>query len=193
MPRIRKDAMLEKTIAEIISGAAREIAAAVRSDMAEQVRRIAEGAKRAGAAPRGRAKGKQKRTFPATCIYPGCNRPHGGPRSGFFCDQHVKISKAEKEKIKAARKRNGVVARGKRNGAPARNGAKKARKRRGGISPATLSQVMKVIQDSPGLRSEQIQKKVAIAPKVVKAALAVLRRDNKVKTRGERRSTTYSA
>ena len=45
----------------------------------------------------------------------------------------------------------------------------------GGVSEAVLAQLLKAIKTAPGLRSEQIYKKVAISPKVAKAGLAKLR------------------
>jgi len=66
-------------------------------------------------------------------------------------------------------------------------------RRGGGVSDAVLAQLLKAIKTAPGLRSEQIYKKVAISPKVAKAGLAKLREQKKVKTRGARRATTYKA
>jgi len=50
-----------------------------------------------------------------------------------------------------------------------------------------------MVKKKPGLRSEQLQKELSLAPKLVKAGLAQLRKDKRVKTSGERRSTTYAA
>jgi len=75
--------------------------------------------------------------------------------------------------------------------APSR--AAKTGRRGGGVSDAVLAQLLKAIAAAPGLRSEQIYKKVAISPKVAKAGLAKLREQQKVKTSGARRATTYRA
>jgi hypothetical protein len=195
MPRPRKQTELEAQIGAIISAAAREIAAAVRADVAAQLSR-ATGLATTGAR-RGRPPGsktKQKRTFPSHCIYPGCNNPHKGPGASFFCEEHLKLPKSEREKIKAERKAGAVkpVKRGKGS-----NGVKtaksKGRGRRGGIDEAGISRILKVIEDSPGLRSEEIQKKLPISPKLVRAGLAKLRETKRVKTTGEKRQMTYSA
>jgi hypothetical protein len=66
-------------------------------------------------------------------------------------------------------------------------------RQRGRLDEATVSRVWTVIRDAPGLRTEQIQTKLPVAPNVVKAALAKLRRENRVKTTGQRRGMTYAA
>jgi hypothetical protein len=71
---------------------------------------------------------------------------------------------------------------------PARRGRPPGR----GVSPAALTQILDVIRKKPGLRSEQIQREVSLAPKVVKAGLAQLRKERRVRTAGQRRSTTYA-
>jgi len=69
--------------------------------------------------------------------------------------------------------------------------AAKPGRRGGAVNDGVLAQLLKVIKAAPGLRSEQIYKKVAIPPKVAKAGLAKLREQKKVKTSGTRRATTY--
>jgi hypothetical protein len=56
-----------------------------------------------------------------------------------------------------------------------------------------LARVLKVVQGSPGLRSEEIMKKVPLPGPAVKAALAKLRSAKRVKASGQARGTTYSA
>jgi hypothetical protein len=53
--------------------------------------------------------------------------------------------------------------------------------------------VLKVIRENPGLRSEEIQRKSRLAPGAVRKVLQKLRREKTVKTKGEKRATTYSA
>ncbi len=77
------------------------------------------------------------------------------------------------------------------NGAP--NGHAIQGRRRRGVSEAVLVQLMKAIKAAPGLRSEQLYKKVTASPRVAKAGLAKLREQKRVRTSGERRSTTYRA
>jgi hypothetical protein len=79
---------------------------------------------------------------------------------------------------------------GGRNGRASANGVTTRRRR--GISDAVLDQLLKVVKAKPGLRSEQIYKKLPQqSPKILKAGLAKLRAQKKVKTSGERRATTY--
>lgn len=66
------------------------------------------------------------------------------------------------------------------------------RGRSGGASPQLVSTVLEAIKRSPGLRTEQIYAKLPSHPAPrVKAALARLRADKKVKTSGTRRAMTY--
>ncbi len=53
--------------------------------------------------------------------------------------------------------------------------------------------MLKVIEGNPGLRSEEIYKKLPLRPELAKKALAKLREDKRVKTTGEKRATTYAA
>ena len=82
--------------------------------------------------------------------------------------------------------------------APADTGGKRAKGKRGGrrgagANDGALESLLDVIRAHPGLRSEQIQKHVNAAPKLVKAGLAKLRTLGRVKTSGIKRSTVYSA
>jgi hypothetical protein len=83
---------------------------------------------------------------------------------------------------------------GGRNGRANPNGHSKraSTRRRRGVSEGVLEQLLKVTKTSPGLRSEEIYRKLPQhSPKILKAGLAKLREQKKVKTSGERRSTTY--
>ena len=82
---------------------------------------------------------------------------------------------------------------GRRDSAAPNGHAGQGRRRGRGVSDAVLVQLLKVIKSAPELRSEQIYKKVSVSPKVAKAGLAKLRAQKKVKTSGQRRSTTYRA
>jgi hypothetical protein len=73
-------------------------------------------------------------------------------------------------------------------------GARRGRPPGGGkLSPAAVDQILAIVKKKPGLRSEQLQRELSLAPKLVKAGLAQLRKDKRVKTSGQRRSTTYAA
>lgn len=78
------------------------------------------------------------------------------------------------------------------------NGGAPGRPRRGRppgkprFSDAALAQIVEVIRKKPGLRSEQIQRELSLGAGVVKAGLAQLRKERRVRTSGQRRSTTYS-
>src|SRR5437879_4816144 len=81
---------------------------------------------------------------------------------------------------------------GGRNGRATANGRAPTTYRRRSVSEAVLVQLLKVAKGSPGLRSEQIYKKLPQhSPKILKAGLARLRKQKRVKTSGERRSTKY--
>jgi hypothetical protein len=73
------------------------------------------------------------------------------------------------------------------------SGGQVRRAGRGRLDEVTVSRVLKVVHDSPGLRTEEIQAKLPVAPKLVKAALAKLRRESRVKTTGQKRGMTYAS
>jgi hypothetical protein len=83
------------------------------------------------------------------------------------------------------------VASGRGNGSSGR-----ARRGRppGSVNESFVQTVLAIVKRSPGLRSEQIYQKLPTAPRQrVKAALAKMREKKMVKTRGDRRSMTYTA
>jgi len=65
------------------------------------------------------------------------------------------------------------------------------RLRRGSVNAAVLGTLLQAVKSHPGLRSEQIYKKVSLTPKLAKAGLAKLRAQGKVKIRGKKRGATY--
>lgn len=67
------------------------------------------------------------------------------------------------------------------------------RRKRRGVDGATLARVLQVIKSKPGLRSEQIYEKLPLPRELTKKALAKLRGDKLVKTKGTRRATKYIA
>src|SRR5438552_18481737 len=67
------------------------------------------------------------------------------------------------------------------------------RRRRGGPSEQDISKVLAFVESNPGLRSEEIQKRMGGEPKIIKAALAKLRDSKSVKTNGVKRAMIYSA
>ncbi len=82
---------------------------------------------------------------------------------------------------------------GRRRAAAAKAPAGGGRRRRRGISPQVIDRVHGFIQKNPGLRTEELYKRLDMAPDAVKKALSKLREMKKVKTAGEKRATTYSA
>jgi hypothetical protein len=66
------------------------------------------------------------------------------------------------------------------------------RRRRGPIAAALLDKIVAVIARKPGLRSEQLRDLVAAPAPLVKAGLAKLRVEKRVKTKGQKRATTYT-
>ncbi len=66
------------------------------------------------------------------------------------------------------------------------------RGRRSLVDSATLERIAGFIEKTPGLRSEEIQRELALPPKLVKIGLAKLRDTKRVRTAGQRRATTYS-
>jgi hypothetical protein len=142
------------------------------------------------------------RGFPPHCVYPFCSKPQKGPRSSFLCAEHVGISKAEKKEYlddwKAAQKGSGKSNRASAKAA-AKPGSKKVAPSAGpagrqrGADETTLTRVLKVIEENPGLRSEQIYAKLPIETELARKALTKLRDTKRVKTKGEKRAMTYAA
>lgn len=60
------------------------------------------------------------------------------------------------------------------------------------LSSGAIDQIVEVIRKKPNLRSEQIQRELNLGAGVVKSGLARLRLERRVKTSGQRRSTTYA-
>lgn len=134
------------------------------------------------------------RRLPPHCVYPGCTNAHKGPRFSFLCQEHVGISQSEKKKHleawKAARKGSPP----EKAAPPKAAGEKSGRRgRRGSLDEATVSRVLSAIEANPGLRTEEIYKKVPVSAEQAKKVLAKLRADGRVKTKGKKRATTYAA
>ena len=70
-------------------------------------------------------------------------------------------------------------------------GGRRGGRRGQGPSENDLQTVHDFINRNPGLRSEEIQKKIGGEPDLVRKALAKLRASGKAKTKGAKRATTY--
>jgi hypothetical protein len=214
MPRL---SALEYRLNEVIKQAVQQTAEIVRAEVAAEVQRaigavgagVAKGARPAKRPPVTEASRSVRvgtkssaRSFPPHCVYPGCTKAQKGPRFSFLCAEHVGISKAEKKQYldewKATQKGSGPS-----NGASAKAATKPATKKKApsaapagrqrGVDEATLARVLKVIEESPGLRSEQIYAKLPIETELARKALTKLRDTKRVKTKGEKRAMTYAA
>lgn len=178
----------EDRITQVITEAAEVIAEMVRADVAAQVQQaIAAQSKRSRPRRTRNVRAVSKRNVPARCVFPDCEKPHKGPRFSFLCDDHMGISKAEKTKQLAAWRTAHV--------SESKSGASKRRGRsgrNGQLDEATVNRVLKVVEEQAGLRSEQIYKKLPLPPELTKKALAKLREEKRVKTKGERRGMTYA-
>ncbi|MSP62976.1 MAG: hypothetical protein EXR72_22100 [Myxococcales bacterium] len=81
-------------------------------------------------------------------------------------------------------------------GAAAASPPTKAARRRGRktqVDASVLETLLQFIKKTPGLRSEAIQKRVSLDPKVIKLGLSKLRDQKLVTTSGHKRATTYAA
>ena len=102
--RPSKESALDRTLNAIVARAAGEIAQAVRQNIADEVSRLVGGQRGAGigggagiALPR---LGRKRRII--YCPVPGCGKPGGGPKWGWFCSEHKDLPAAEKEKARSA-------------------------------------------------------------------------------------------
>ena len=174
----RSRAKLEGRIHQVIGAAVRDAIEAFRNEILSEVGRSFGNATASVRGGRAAASGR-KRAWPV-CSVAGCGKKFFGPSgSARLCYEHYVESGGQHP----ARRGSGKGGRG----------GKAARGARGGSSgSALLDQLVTFIAKNPGLRSEQIQKQVRQKPGVVKAALAKLRAARRVKTSGDRRSTTYA-
>lgn len=210
---------LNNIISEIIARTAQEITVIVRSSIIDEIRTVIDvpgrsndkqgrGGRRPGKVKADRAVARPTRAksavaksaaaksavaksaarvSPKHCIHPECTKPHKGPRFSFLCAEHVGVSKTDKHKYLAAWKAE------HKTGAPEKEAApsKLPRRNRSGLDEDIISRVLKVVEEKPGLRSEEIQQQLPVSPELVKKALAKLREDKRVKTTGEKRGMTY--
>ena len=98
MPRTSTHSGLDRTVQDIVSRAAGEIAHAVRQNIADEVSRLV-GTGGGGLAAR-RVQFRKRRVI--LCPVPNCGKPGGGPKWGWFCADHKNLPAAEKEKARAA-------------------------------------------------------------------------------------------
>lgn len=155
---------IEAKIHEVISRAANEIAQAVRHGIAEEVSRVF-----GAAAPRAAAPAKAPAAKAPAAKAPAAKAPAAKPAA----------TKAAAAKAPAAKAPKGR--RGRRKG------------RSAGPDAATVDKMLKAIKDKPGQRAEQLRKELGLTAVIAKAALAQLREAKSVKTKGNRRATSYTA
>ena len=96
MARTTNPNALDRHIQDIVTRAAREIAAAVRRNIADEVTALL-----GSGGSTVDAQASRKRRI-ITCPVPGCGKPGGGPKWGWFCADHRDLPAAEKEKARAA-------------------------------------------------------------------------------------------
>jgi hypothetical protein len=118
MPRTSNESALDRTLNGIVSRAAAEIVHAVRQNIADEVNRlVGQGGVTSLGGRRGRPLGSGRKRRVILCPVPGCGKPGGGPKWGWFCANHKDLSAADKAKARAAtraRAANGVAAAAKR-------------------------------------------------------------------------------
>jgi hypothetical protein len=196
---------LDLRIEQIALKAAREVAELVRAEIALELQRIVgshssvtgtkgKGAAAARSTVQTTPSGRKSPTFPPHCLSPGCTAPHRGSKFSFLCAEHMGIAKAEKKKLLADWKASGKTGPVPKNGTAAKTSTTKSgRPGRRGLDEATLKSVLGVIESTPGLRSEQIYKKLPLNEDLARKALAKLRETKRVRTKGEKRAMTYAA
>ena len=101
MIRNAPETALDRTIQRIVTDAASAIASAVRQNIADEVNRLVGGA---SGGLKANGLGLRKRAT-ILCPVPGCGKPGGGPKWGWFCAEHKDLTEAEKEKARVATRR----------------------------------------------------------------------------------------
>jgi hypothetical protein len=108
MIRKTTESSLDRTINRIVTDAAAAIAHAVRQNIADEVSRLVGSS--AGAKANGLTFGGRRKRATILCPVPGCGKPGGGPKWGWFCADHKDLSPADKEKARAARRKRSARA-----------------------------------------------------------------------------------
>jgi hypothetical protein len=91
---------LDAKFESILGRTARELVAAIRASLADEVARLGRG--KPGKATRAAPKRAVRRHLPKHCVAPGCKNPHKGPRFSFCCEEHRTASKSAREKWRDA-------------------------------------------------------------------------------------------
>jgi hypothetical protein len=101
------------------------------------------------------------------------------------------LAKAIEQRVATTAPTNGVKPTA-RTAAPKRAVGRPGPKRSSGLE-AACTKLLSEIKRTPGLRNEQLAKATALPAPLVKRALAKLRGDDAVRTKGTRRATTYTS
>jgi len=109
MPRTSTHSGLDRTLQDIVTRAAADIAHAVRQNIADEVSRLV-GVVGGGVAAR-RVLRKRRVIM---CPVPNCGKPGGGPKWGWFCANHKNLSAAEKAKARAVTRARAGAGNGRR-------------------------------------------------------------------------------
>ncbi len=123
------------------------------------------------------------------CRVADCLDISGGPRWGYMCKKHRKLSKKAQQAARAAwnasaHATQAVAPIGAKNAGSAKNSASL------GENTAVL---LAHIKTNAGQRLEQIAAAMKVATSAIKASAAQLRAEKRVTTKGEKRGTKYFA
>jgi len=114
-----------------------------------------------------------------------------------FAEELVAIVKAEIDRDSQDRRRVGRAGatRAPKAGRGTSTKSVRPRRRRRGVgdSEAALAAILGAIKKNPGLRSEELRKRLDLPRRTLIAGLARLRLAGRVKTKGKARGTTYRA
>jgi predicted HTH transcriptional regulator len=112
--------------------------------------------------------------------------------SRFVADMEVLLQQAAKEAVLAALKvsQSSAPRRGKQKEEPAPPSGRRIRRSAAQLAEVQ-TQIVKLLQTTPKLTSEEIQEKLGLSKEDIQRPLQLLRDEDKVKAIGERRSMRY--
>lgn len=116
MPKMNRTSQLalDRTITQIVGRAAHDITQAVRHTIAEEVARLIQ---RSSSQPRLTTVRRRARVL---CPVPGCGKPTGGPRWGWFCAEHKDLPNDKKSEYRILRRETARARRASRNASQAK-------------------------------------------------------------------------
>ena len=199
MPRSKSNAT--NPVANPLDTFLRHVAEVFGQHLSEVIGRVQAAPRAVSPSPKAAATASRKRVSPfagskldMACRVAGCPNRSGGPRWGFMCKKHRKLSKEDQQAARDAWK-------GLTHGTPTAAVAtepvtrrrRKGAKRSASTIASTTAALLAHIKANKGERIEQIAKALKVSTTDLKLPAAKLVAEKQVKTTGAKRGTKYFA